>query len=778
MAVAQIFLMTFQRLSSLVVGLLLAVLFIAIGSTSAHATGHIAVPSATKEAPPRIMATAAAQADLHPSGSSPTVVSGAKVQQQPATSVLPATASTSPLSSASTSPLQREVFGFVNAGNLGDPNVGYPSWNFSLLSTVAYFGLHVKSGDGSVDTSDTGWLVLHSSTWSSFLSTAHAHGVRAIISLNVHDFSADPNNQTCGALAPANAQTTINIAVQLLAQTGADGINIDYEGTNTTCADGSASRDEMTAFTKNLRAAMPNNYIAIDTYSGSAEDNLEFFDIAGLGPYVDSFFVMAYDMDYANYSSPPVNCSSYCFNPISPLSGYAFNDTSSMAQYTALVPASKVILGQPYYGRRGCVNSLTAAYQAPIPNTNFVTPTYQFASTIPSQSGVSNFTAHRDPADGVSEWDTWYDTDFKCNREQYFDDTVSLAAKYDLVNRDGLRGVGFFTLDYAGGASELWQEIAIKFTPYWSSLGGSIVSSPHSVSWGPNRIDAFAVGTDNALWHRAWDGTQWLPWNTLHGVLTSDPIVVSPTSGRIDVFARGSDRALWHIDWNQTAWSSWESLGGIIVGPPSVVSSSSTQMDVVALGSDNAVWHRSWNGTTWAPWDKVGGVGTSNPSVVSWGAGRLDVFVRGSDYALWHRAWISGTWQPWESLGGYIASNPAPVTWGTNRLDVFVRGGDGHLWHRAWDGTKWWPWESLGGYVASQLAVTSWGPGRLDIFAVGGDSQLWHRWWNGTAWGGWQSLQGQWTANPSASVRSVGIVNLFERGGPTNALWQASMVTS
>src|SRR5713226_753915 len=38
----------------------------------------------------------------------------------------------------------REVFGFALASSLGDPSVGYPSWNFSMLTTVAFFGLHVQ----------------------------------------------------------------------------------------------------------------------------------------------------------------------------------------------------------------------------------------------------------------------------------------------------------------------------------------------------------------------------------------------------------------------------------------------------------------------------------------------------------------------------------------------------------------------------------------------------------------------------------------------------------
>src|SRR2546430_14974005 len=83
------------------------------------------------------------------------------------------------------------------------------------------------------------------------------------------------------------------------------------------------SRDRLTNFVRDLRAAMPaGSYLAIDTFSGSAEDNLEFFNITGLAPYVDHFFVMTYDMDYANATEVPLNCSSYCFNPISPLNTY------------------------------------------------------------------------------------------------------------------------------------------------------------------------------------------------------------------------------------------------------------------------------------------------------------------------------------------------------------------------------------------------------------------------------------------------------------------------
>ena len=154
-----------------------------------------------------------------------------------------------------------------------------------------------------------------------------------------------------------------------------------------------------------------------------------------------------------------------------------------MSQYMNYMPPHQIILGQPYYGRRGCVANLTDAHQVP---TNVATPTYLIAATHDSNGVVTNFSSHRDPGDGVSEWDTWTDTNPACNREQYFDDVVSLGAKYDLVNKDDLEGVGFFTLDYAGGAPEVWNAIATHFTlipGLVGNLSACAANASAAVSW-------------------------------------------------------------------------------------------------------------------------------------------------------------------------------------------------------------------------------------------------------------------------------------------------------
>ena len=68
-----------------------------------------------------------------------------------------------------------------------------------------------------------------------------------------------------------------------------------------------------------------------------------------------------------------------------------------------------------------------------------------------------------------------------------------------------------------------------------------------------SEIDAFVRGTDNALWHKWWNG-RWSQWEDLGGILTSAPTVSSWSEGRLDVFARGTDNSLIHKWWNGN-WS-------------------------------------------------------------------------------------------------------------------------------------------------------------------------------------------------------------------------------
>ncbi|UOQ92354.1 DUF346 domain-containing protein [Halobacillus shinanisalinarum] len=61
----------------------------------------------------------------------------------------------------------------------------------------------------------------------------------------------------------------------------------------------------------------------------------------------------------------------------------------------------------------------------------------------------------------------------------------------------------------------------------WESLGGILTSGPAAASWQPNRLDVFARGTGDRLYHKWWNGRQWSDWENLGGTLTSSPAAVS-----------------------------------------------------------------------------------------------------------------------------------------------------------------------------------------------------------------------------------------------------------
>jgi hypothetical protein len=654
---------------------------------------------------------------------------------KPRTPVVPLRPRTASPSTAATSPaLKREVMGFARADSLGDPSVGFTTWNFSLLTDVAYFGISVNS-DGTLVMNNTGWSVWQSATASSFISAAHAAGVRVLLTLEYLPGNAAANQAMCQAFD--NGQTTINQAKAAL--NGADGIDIDYEGTNVGCpSPGGTLETKLDNFVKSVRAAnlggsaSAPGYLVIDTYAGAPEDPGGFFDIPGLVGSVDSLFAMAYSLESSN-SNP---CST-CMMPTSPLDGptYTWNVTRAANDYAPW--AAQTIMGLPYYGVAGCVQGPNPQANAPVVQpSHYAGVPYVVFPTLGSNPEISSFQTARDAQDpaGQEKVGTYNDADpaDNCWREAYWDDQVSLSHKFDLVNQRNFRGAGIFTLDFGGGSQELWSLLSIEFGTAlgFQNLGGGFTSSPASASWGANRLDVLARGEDGALWWDFWNGTSWSGWSSLGGALTSAPAAVSWGPNRIDVFAKGTDSALWHIAWTGSSWSGWQSLGGALTEAPAVSSWASGRLDVFARSTDNGLWHIAWTGSQWTGWQGLGGALTAGPGAVSWGPNRIDVFVRGTDAALWHRAWDGTTWTSWQSLGGGMtASAPAPASTGVNELDVFIPGQDGALYHIVWNGTSWSSFMAHGPTSIWHLGpatVSQPGSGHVDTFTIGPDISIWH----------------------------------------------------
>ena len=238
------------------------------------------------------------------------------------------------------------------------------------------------------------------------------------------------------------------------------------------------------------------------------------------------------------------------------------------------------------------------------------------------------------------------------------------------------------------------------------------------------------------------------PTLRLGGQLKSDPAVALTADGRLEIFAIGLDNALYHI-WQidpTGGWSSWGPLAGEVKGNPAVGCNADTGLEVFVRAPDNSlrhIWQTSSNGG-WSDWRSMGGVLATDPTVVSLTDGRLVVFARGTDNALWHSWQTSpnGEWSDWHLLGGILPSGFAVGRNADGGLEVFAQGTDNAVWRRRHNSSQWSGWVSMGGQVTGDPVVESNADGRLVVFVRGLNNALWHSWQtspNGE-WSDWHSF--------------------------------------
>ena len=328
-----------------------------------------------------------------------------------------------------------EVFGWhpYYMGN------AYQSYNFNLLTTIAYFSYDVNPETGNYRSE----YPINDWKTTGLIDSAHTKGCDVLLTVTNHGAS---NNEIFLNNLIAQ-QNLIDSLITLLELREADGININFEGLP------AGMTSQMTAFVKSTSAVLKQiNPKYQVTLALPAIDHTEAYDIEELMPFVDRFVIMGYDYHSGASETP---------GPIAPLPPKGKESTNqnnlknSVDNYVSKgLPQSKMIMAFPYYGR------VWEASDTSFSDAQFVEAlTYRSIRTnyepiYPIQFDTSS----------TSYYFEYLDTITNKQVQCWFDNENSLGIKYDWVNKEKLRGIGIWALGYDNGYTELWSLIDEKFT--------------------------------------------------------------------------------------------------------------------------------------------------------------------------------------------------------------------------------------------------------------------------------------------------------------------------
>jgi hypothetical protein len=388
--------------------------------------------------------------------------------------------------------LQKEVMGFAPYWTLSQES----GWDYNVLSTVNYFGLTLAY-DGSWDTSGGGYTGFSSQALVDMINRAHAAGDRVLLAVEASGQAALNDIVT---YPPSTAAALANI-VAAIGSKPLDGVNIDFEGYTSSQYPNiqTGLTDFMSQLDSQVHAKWPQDLVTIDTYSGSASWDFGLMKIDALAPYVDAMFIMAYDMSFSNMPGQA--------GPNDPINGWTYDDSLSVSQYLTKAPASKIVLGIPWYGYKFTTSS-NAPYAS---ESNAVADTYAQAQ---SDAACAHPAWYWD-ATAQSVWGVWYSgksgdpcgANLGAWQELYYDDTRSLGMRYDLVNSSGIRGTGIWALGYDGGAPEVWGELNTYFScPVTLTPPATVTTSEFSVglSAGSCSVAGFDVQQSDSTLGEGW----------------------------------------------------------------------------------------------------------------------------------------------------------------------------------------------------------------------------------------------------------------------------------
>lgn len=350
---------------------------------------------------------------------------------------------------------KKEVFGFLPYWMLKN----HQYIRYDLLTTIAYFGLHIDGQGEFVKTNDDGNSELGWLNWQKnnqldqIIKEAKGKKVRVALTVVAQDNAVLEDFLNC---RPCWDTLITNSLLELKKKNISD-LNLDFEYQG---VPEEALRDQYSEFvkrvTQKVHEEIPNSQVSVDTYAEAAYKT-KLHDIKALADASDILFIMAYDFHRLTGNKT---------GPIAPLKGapdkYKYDLTLMLRDYLRFAPKEKLIMGVAYYGYDWLTeDEKLGSFRIPgNENIGFSHVSYYGECEYHEENKREQ---KRWDEDAQAPWFYYYDNDHQVFRQCHYENKQALAAKYDFIIDNNLRGVGIWALGYDGKFPELWELLEEKF---------------------------------------------------------------------------------------------------------------------------------------------------------------------------------------------------------------------------------------------------------------------------------------------------------------------------
>ena len=329
----------------------------------------------------------------------------------------------------------------VQAGSLqqafpaGSEQAKHFNMTYIYFGDPAAYAGHVDNAQGSLDhvspsyfdLNGDGTLKLTKSIDRNFIDSMHERGIM------VTPFLSNHWDQETGMNALEMRELLAAQIAEAVEEYDLDGVNVDIENMT------EAERGKYTDFVRILRRMLPSDKIisvavAANPFGLTAGWHAS-YDLAALSQYCDYLMLMAYDQHYEGYINSTGGAG--------PVAGYGFVEESIKAALKE-VPADKLVLGVPFYGRLWKRGAAYGGYGISNNTVEELVRKFRGSVIFDEKQGspravITIKQADRKPVIfGVrleaGTYDIWYENE------------ASIKRKLELANKYSLKGTGSWSL--------------------------------------------------------------------------------------------------------------------------------------------------------------------------------------------------------------------------------------------------------------------------------------------------------------------------------------------